>query len=106
MVLRSNVMKNRWYDQDPTLSLAISLLRNANSDVRLKCADLIIAKAKEFKVVIQSNILEKFDFTLRRWYDENPKLTEALEYLRYSNFSLRKKIALDVIEFLQMSEIL
>ena len=35
-------MHKRWYDVDPTVSLAVSLLRNANEQVQLECADFII----------------------------------------------------------------
>ena len=40
-------MNKRWYDIDPTVSLAVSLMRNANIMTQYKCADFIIAKSKE-----------------------------------------------------------
>ena len=38
-------MNKRWYDIDPTVSLAVSLMRNANILAQYKCADLIIKKS-------------------------------------------------------------
>ena len=35
-------MHKRWYDVDPTVSLAVSLMRNANIMTQYECADLII----------------------------------------------------------------
>ena len=40
-------MYKRWYDVDPTVSLAVSLMRNANIMTQYKCADLIVQKSKE-----------------------------------------------------------
>lgn len=98
-------MKNRWYDDEPTLSLAISLLRNTNEKTRTKCAAKIIELAQSRNVALRENIFERLDLTLRRWYDKNKQLTEAMEYLKSSNEFLRKEIALDVIEFLELAEI-
>ena len=35
----------RWYDIDPTVSLAVSLMRNANIMSQYKCADFIVKKS-------------------------------------------------------------
>ena len=40
-------MLKRWYDFDPTVSLAVSLMRNSNITLQYKCADLILKKSKE-----------------------------------------------------------
>ena len=39
-------MQKRWYDLDPTLSLAVSLMEKADEKVQLECAYHIIDKAK------------------------------------------------------------
>ena len=36
--------QKRWYDIDPTVSLAVNLIKNATDDVQLKCADYIITR--------------------------------------------------------------
>ena len=40
-------MNKRWYDVDPTVSLAVSLMRNANIMTQYKCADIIVKKSKD-----------------------------------------------------------
>ena len=35
-------MNKRWYDVDPTVSLAVSLMRNANIMTQYKCAEYIV----------------------------------------------------------------
>ena len=40
-------MQKRWYDMDPSVSLAVSLLENADEKLQLECADYIIEKAIE-----------------------------------------------------------
>ena len=94
-------MNQRWYDKEPTLSLAISLLQNSSIEVRQRCADLIIEMAMQNGVVLPNDIKNAIEYLLRRWYDKDEILSQALEYLKNSDEQLRKKIALAVIDFLQ-----
>ena len=41
-------MHKRWYDVDPTVSLAVSLMRNASIITQYDCADLIINKLAQY----------------------------------------------------------
>ena len=50
-------MYKRWYDIDPTVSLAISLMRNSNIMAQYKCADLIVQKSKDNGIDLSENIL-------------------------------------------------
>ena len=43
-------MQKRWYDIDPTVSLAVSLMKSANEQTQLQCAEYIITKSKNFGV--------------------------------------------------------
>ena len=52
-------MYKRWYDVDPTVSLAVSLMRNANIMTQYKCADLIVNKSKENGIDLADNILTR-----------------------------------------------
>ena len=45
-------MNKRWYDIDPTVSLAVSLMRNANILTQYKCADLIVEKSKNNGITV------------------------------------------------------
>ena len=99
-------MNKRWYDIDPTVSLAVSLMRNANIVTQYKCAKLIVNKSKENGIDLSENILtDAFNYVLRRWYDTDQRMAEAFEYLKLMPEELQKEIALDIINLLQEEEI-
>lgn len=98
-------MHKRWYDLDPTVSLAVSLMRNANEQTQSKCAEFIIDYAKQREVALKSNTLNNaFNYILRRWYDQDKKISEAFEYFEVSPSEVQKEISLEVINLLQFSE--
>ena len=98
-------MHKRWYDADPTVSLAISLIRNANEQTQLKCAEFIIDYAKQRNIELKTKSLNSaFNYILRRWYDKDKTISEAFEYFEAAPIDLQKEISLDVINLLQFSE--
>ena len=98
-------MQKRWYDVDPTVSLAVSLMRNANILTQYKCADLIVKTSKEHGIDLSENILtDAFTYVLRRWYDSDQKIAEAFEYLKSLPAELQKEVALNIINLLQLEE--
>lgn len=98
-------MHKRWYDVDPTVSLAVSLMRNANEQTQLKCAEHIIDYAKQRDIALKSNTLnDAFNYILRRWYDKDKTVSEAFEYFQVVPSDLQKEISLEVINILQFSE--
>lgn len=99
-------MHKRWYDIDPTVSLAVSLMRNANEQTQLKCAEHIIDFARQRNVELKSNTLNNaFNYILRRWYDKDEKVSEAFEYFQVSPLEIQKEISLEIINLLQFSEL-
>ena len=99
-------MNKRWYDIDPTVSLAVSLMRNANIMSQYKCADLIVNKSKEQGLDLSENILtDAFNYVLRRWYDTDQKIAEAFEYLKQMPDTIQKETALEIINLLQKEEV-
>lgn len=96
-------MQKRWYDIDPTLSLAVSLLKSASEETQVKCAEYIIMKAKNFGVknAADSMLNEAFTYILKRWYDKDKKMQEAFEYLKSAPYDLQKEIALELLDVLQ-----
>ena len=99
-------MHKRWYDVDPTVSLAVSLMRNANILTQYKCADLIINTSKENGLDMSENILtDAFTYVLRRWYDTDQKIAESFEYLKSLPEELQKEVALKIITLLQVEEV-
>lgn len=92
----------RWYDLDPTVSSAVSLMEKADEKTQLECAYMIIDKAKDYGVKITENDLsEAFNYLFRRWYDKNKQIHDAFEYLKESPYDVQIGIALDIIEKLQ-----
>ncbi len=99
-------MNKRWYDVDPTVSLAVSLMRNANIMTQYKCADYIVSKSKEHGIDLSENILtDAFNYVLRRWYDTDQKIAEAFEYLKLMPLELQKELSLELINLLQEEEV-
>ena len=95
------MQNNRWYDKEPTLSLAISLIKSSKQEVQLECARIIKQKAQDFGVVLNNNLLGAFNYVLNRWYDSNEPLSESMDYLKEADDDTRKQIALEIIHFLQ-----
>lgn len=97
-------MHKRWYDIDPTVSLAVSLLRNADEAAQIKCAGFIIDYAKQKDVKLKNNTLnDAFNYILKRWYDNDKKISEAFVYFEVSPIEIQKEIALEIINLLQLS---
>lgn len=97
-------MKQRWYDSDPTVSLAISLLKNTDEETKHLCAEEIIKEVEGNGIKLETGIISKINNTFKRWYDEDNSLSKAMEYLRLSPPELRKKIAIEIIELLERAE--
>jgi len=94
-----NFAKQRWYDIEPTMSLAINMMQNAPKDIQIECAKLITQKAKDFKISISENKLtEAFNYFCKRWYDHDKDIADAFQYLQIMPFELQKEISLDIIE--------
>ena len=97
-----NQFKQRWYDLEPTMSLAVSLIHNADKEGRSECAKLIIKKANDFNIHIEKNKLEEaFNYFRKRWYDKDKELADAFQYLKIMPFELQKEVSLEIIEKLQ-----
>ncbi len=94
----------RWYDKEPTLSLAISLIKNSHDSVQKQCAEFIKNKAQDHGVVLQNNLLGAFNYVLNRWYDSSEELSLAFDYLKAADDETRKQIAIAVIAFLEKAE--
>ena len=95
-------IKRRWYDEDPTVSLAVNLLENTDKLIQLDCAQLIKTKSHCFGIHIEPNLLEDaFVYLHKRWYDEDKEISDAFEYLKLMSFELRKETALEIIQKIQ-----
>jgi hypothetical protein len=98
-------MHKRWYDIDPTVSLAVSLMRNAGEQAQFQCADFIIEYTTQRDIQLKNNSLNNaFNYILRRWYDKDKKISEAFEYFEASPHEIQREISIEVINLLQFSE--
>ena len=97
-------MKNRWYDKEPTLSLAVSLMKNESVNIQVACAELITQKAKNLGVIRPNNLLDAFNYVVLRWYETDERISEAFEYLKAASDEVRREIAMEIIEYLQKIE--
>jgi len=96
----------RWYDLDPTVSLAISLMQNTNINMQYRCADYIVEYSKNNGFDVSNDILsDAFNYVLRRWYDTDQKIAEAFEYLKLLPLEHQKQVALEIINLLQEADI-
>ena len=95
-------LKQRWYDLDPTMRLAVSLMHDASHEKQSECAKLIMEKAQDFNIHIPQNKLEEaFNYFCKRWYDKDKELADAFQYLKIMPFELQKEVSLELIEKLE-----
>lgn len=94
----------RWYDQEPTLSLAVSLFSNTKKKNQKVVAEYIISVAKERDISLKNKINDFFNFFVHRWYDHDELIYTAMEYLKAMPPELQKEIALDLVEKLHQIE--
>lgn len=97
-------MHKRWYDIDPTVSLSVSLMRSAEEEAQLQCAEFIIDYTTQRDVRLPNNALDDaFNYLLKRWYDKDKKIAEAFEYFKIAPLEIQKEISFEVINILQSS---
>ena len=94
-------MHRRWYDKEPTLSLAVSLLKNAEKQEKTECAKAIIEFCKSLNIEFHRTQIENIGYTLKRWHDKDKMLFDAIEYIRIAPAAIRKEISSRIINFLQ-----
>lgn len=83
------VFGQRWYDQDPKVSLAVGCIEKADNSLKNKLAKMII------KHCISNGIKAKKPQPgfFRRWYDNDESLQLAMEYFKNANHAQRLDIA-------------
>ena len=94
-------MNRRWYDKEPAMSLAISILKAAPEQERSDCANMIIDFCKKQDIKLQYNTFETVEYTLKRWHDKDKVMFDLIEYIRVSPDEIKKEIISKIIEFLQ-----
>ena len=95
------IKNKRWYDLDPTVSLAVKLFENSDENVKSKIADYIINEAKNRGVKININNRDDFNYVWKRWQDKDEKLFEAMEYFKIIDFDTKKQLSLEIIDYIR-----
>ena len=92
-------MPKRWYDTDPTLSLAVSMLKNADDEKQNSVCEVTQNKIKEMgiKTGDKFTVFKIFD---KRWYDEKENLYNLLETIRCCDEDEKREIAIFIIDYL------
>ena len=92
----------RWYDVEPDVYMAISMIECSYPDAQTDYANYIIRniKIKDTDMNYIRNIAEKnVKVKYQRWYDKNETLSTAIEYLKNTTSDLQKEISLGVLEY-------
>lgn len=89
---------NRWYDQNPTVSLAISIFRNENKASQKAVADFLLKNI--FKDNPHKHNIKKPPFFKRRWYDYNESVYKVIELMKLSDDETQNTVALEIINYL------
>lgn len=93
----------RWYDIEPDVCMAISMIECANQEAQIDYASFIIKQITEkdkemcyIKSVTQANLNNKYT----RWYDQNETLSTAFAYLKGTSKELQKEVSLSVLAYM------
>jgi len=89
----------RWYDNDATVSLAVSILRNSDLEKQVLASKKIIEHARSKNVEAKDVSFYVRTFR-RRWYDVDESLALAMEFFKESPQDVQKTLAVIVINFL------
>lgn len=96
----------RWYDIEPDVCMAISMIECAREDDQIDYANFIIREIKTKDIEMQyiknstkNNIQHKYS----RWYDKNEIISTAFEYLKGTTKELQKEVSLAVLSYINLS---
>jgi len=94
----------RWYDLDPNVCMAISMIEMAEKDIQTDCAKFILKSIAEcsnnyaIKNIVALN--EKHYHPQNRWTDKNVFLTKAFDCLKEAPKDVQKTVSLSVLNLL------
>ncbi len=100
--MSDNKIKNkRWYDLDPTISLAINLFEHSDENVKIHIADYIIEESENSGLKLDFNNKDEFNYVWKRWQDNDEKMFKAMEYLKIIDFETKKQLSLEIINYIK-----
>ena len=93
----------RWYDLEPDVCMAISMIECAPPDAQVEYAEYIIKLVKEkdkdfdyIKNITKTNLSNRHS----RWYDKNEPVSRAFSYLKETTKEIQKDVSLSVLAFM------
>ena len=90
----------RWYDLEPDVSMAISMIECSNELNRVKYAkeiiELIKSKDKDM-LYLRNSQNERLSNGYRRWYDQDDTLYKAFQYLKATSKKKKKEVSLAIL---------
>lgn len=101
------VKSRRWYDEDPTMSEAMELLRLSTDDLKGQAADYIQKMQEQVAHEVIEKVYEavkKYGSDGTRWYDKDPVVLKAIELLRIAPPQVQKRAAKKLITALNDSD--
>lgn len=77
--------KRRWYDRDPVLKEALELLSISAEDTKDQASRFILKLQEEVAADVIERVYQtvtKYQGKGNRWYDDDPVMIKAIEFLR------------------------
>lgn len=97
--------KQRWYDNDPTLSMAVSLLQNAIPVYQEMTAKYVLKYMEREGILNQYNLTNqqiRFVFPFTKRHNMNNDAWEMMETLKRLPRQLQLDVALQMINYIYM----
>ncbi|MBP3924323.1 hypothetical protein J6E39_03685 [bacterium] len=95
----------RWYELDPTVYMAISMIEMADFPMQVKCAKFILKKIDNLSDdYVLKNIIALSEAQIHpknRWYDKNELISKAFDYLKHVPAQNQKLISQNVLDYLK-----
>jgi len=97
-------MKKRWYDLSPDVCITISRIEMADDEDRTRYAKIVLKELQLCGYKPNNEIYMKrvSSYEMKRWYDNNRTLFVAFEYLKDSDNDIQKKVAKNVLKFIEL----
>jgi hypothetical protein len=93
----------RWYDLEPDVCIAISMIECSSYNQQVRCAKFIIDEIQTkdielnyIKNLTQDNLSGKYC----RWYDKDEIISQAFKYLKATTKEIQKSVSLDVLSYM------
>jgi hypothetical protein len=93
----------RWYDLEPDVCIAISMIECAAHSKQVKCAEFIIKEIQNRDVeynYIKNITHENLNGKYCRWYDKDEVISRAFKYLKATTKDIQKAVSKDVLSFM------